>query len=543
MTVRFYRRCIGALILLVLTGFYAVTLAAELAVANPSNPSASVQSAKRGDILYSEAFDGTNTLKHWIGPAKLAPGFAQGKSLAIESSESQKSAVASCRVPLEACRGCTVRGTAMIRAENVSPKPNSWNGIKFMLVLQGPDGTSYPQAPLETGSFEWRRAAFSTRIPPDVTNASLVLGLENVTGKAWFDDVKVTVSKTPLTQVSDAVRGPMFKGHVLPRLRGTMISPGIDADSLRVLGRAWNANLIRWQLIRTGEASRDSSLENFDRWLDRELKKLDAALPLCEQDGLMVVIDLHSPPGGRPTAGGYVGSDSGLFTDNRVQQKFVDTWSRIAARYKHAKAIWGYDLANEPVEDDIEEGCDDWQALAQRAAVAIRAIDPQRAIIVEPARWGSPDGLNDLVPLSVSNVVYSVHMYIPHAFTHQGVFEQGPSYSYPGVIQGKLWNKAELERALQPAIDFQKRYNVHLYIGEFSAIRWAPDNSACRYLSDLIEIFEKQDWDWSYHAFREWQGWSVEHGPDKSDTKPASQPTDRQRLLQRWFSQNQKPGF
>ena len=101
--------------------------------------------------------------------------------------------------------------------------------------------------------------------------------------------------------------------------------------------------------------------------------------------------------------------------------------------------------------------------------------------------------------------------------------------------------KAQLERALQPVVDFQKNYGVHVYIGEFSAIRWAPDNSAYRYLKDLIDIFEAHDWDWTYHAFREWSGWSVEHGPDPKDNKPAAQPTDRQKLLLEWFSKNHKP--
>ncbi|HWH70495.1 MAG TPA: hypothetical protein VNT26_14000, partial [Candidatus Sulfotelmatobacter sp.] len=99
----------------------------------------------------------------------------------------------------------------------------------------------------------------------------------------------------------------------------------------------------------------------------------------------------------------------------------------------------------------------------------------------------------------------------------------------------------QLERALQPVIDFQQRYNVHIYIGEFSAIRWAPEHSAGRYLSDLIEIFEAQGWDWSYHAFREWNGWSVEHGADPQDNQPAPAPTDRQQLLLKWFGRNQKP--
>lgn len=92
-------------------------------------------------------------------------------------------------------------------------------------------------------------------------------------------------------------------------------------------------------------------------------------------------------------------------------------------------------------------------------------------------------------------------------------------------------------------IDFQCTYNVHIYIGEFSAIRWAPGDNACAYLRDAIEIFEQYGWDWSYHAFREWNGWSVEHGPDRNNNQPAAEPTDRQLLLQKWFGENRKPAW
>jgi hypothetical protein len=88
-------------------------------------------------------------------------------------------------------------------------------------------------------------------------------------------------------------------------------------------------------------------------------------------------------------------------------------------------------------------------------------------------------------------------MYLPHAFTHQGVHGPGKAYRYPGEIDGKRWDKAQLEAALRPVVEFQRKYNVHIYIGEFSAIRWAPDDSACRYLADLIDIFEAHAWDWS----------------------------------------------
>lgn len=439
-------------------------------------------------------------------------------------------------LPAEQMRGGTVRGSALVKAEQVSAKPDPWNGIKVMLAIETPDGRQWPQAPLDTGSFDWRRTGFVARIPTNATAVTLCLGLEKVTGKAWFDDVSIRLAKPPVTRRAAPVAGELFKGHDLPRLRGAMVSRDISAESLRTLGRAWNANLIRWQLIRHGGDT------DYDAWLDRELKKLEAALPVCEEAGLNVVVDLHSPPGGKRTVSGYYGTDDRLFTDRASQDKFVAIWRDIARRFRDVRCIWGYDLANEPVEEDVAADCDDWHGLAGRAARAIREIDPARAIICEAPPWGAPESLKDFTPIAVSHVVYSVHMYVPGEFTHQGVHNktQAP-VRYPGVIGGRLWDKAALEKALKPVADFQRAYNVHIYIGEFSAIRWAPGDSGLDYLRDCIEIFESHGWDWSYHAFREWSGWSVEHGPDRADNKPATTQTAREKLLRDWFAKNRKP--
>ena len=110
--------------------------------------------------------------------------------------------------------------------------------------------------------------------------------------------------------------------------------------------------------------------------------------------------------------------------------------------------------------------------------------------------------------------------------------------AYPGMIAGKLWDEAALRRVLEPVRNWQRDCGVQIYIGEFSAIRWAPDNSAYRYLKDCINLFEEFGWDWSYHAFREWNGWSVEHGPDKEDAAPSKTPTDREKLLRDWYGKN-----
>ena len=82
--------------------------------------------------------------------------------------------------------------------------------------------------------------------------------------------------------------------------------------------------------------------------------------------------------------------------------------------------------------------------------------------------------------------------------------------AYPDMSKG--WNRAGLEKILQPVIEFQKRHTARIYVGEFSAISWAE--GADRYIADCIEVFRKYGWDWTYHAFREAKTWSVEHEPE-----------------------------
>jgi endoglucanase len=497
----------------------------------------------RGHVFYETSFEQPAALQAWSGSAGQIVGERDGHALCVERAAGSPSGSATVQLdlPIEQMRGYIVHFSARVKAEDVKGKPNPWNGVKFMAPWTGADGEhNWPAEQFEEGTFDWRRVAFRVAVPTDAQKISLVLGLELVTGKAWFDDIQVSVHRPLRSKPTPVTTGPVYKGHNLSRLRGAMVSPDIDEESLRVFGQEWKANLIRWQLIRRGPIADPLDLNAYDRWLQGELAKLDRLLPACERYGLLVALDLHSPPGGRSTSGGYAGSDFALFTSAACQQRFVELWRDIARKYKDSPVMWGYDLANEPVESVGPDNLADWQELAQQAARAIREVDSQRTIIVEPPNWGSPEGLLAFEPIDVPNVVYSVHMYIPHAFTHQNVFGATEPKVYPGEIDGRLWNKQQLEEALRPAIEFQQTYNVHIYIGEFSAIRWAPDHSACRYLTDVIDILEAHDWDWTYHAFREWDGWSVEHGADQQNHQRSATPTDREKLLRSWYQKNQK---
>jgi len=514
----------------------AALCALTIAVSSHAQPA-----PQRGEVVFTADFEGPDSPAGWPAGTILGPGYQSEHGIMIERPAGSPVGTTAVQrpLPLEEMRGCLVHFSGMVKAEDVSVKPQSWNGVKFMVIFETPGGKQYPQGQIEVGTFDWQRVVFPVRVPDDATSATLVLGLEAVTGKVWYDDFTFTIRKPPFVVVPRRQQtGPLYKGHSLPRLRGAVISPNVDEESLRLFGKEWNANVVRWQLVGWRPQGDKLDLDAYEAWLAEQLAKLDAGLPLCEKYGLYVVVDLHSAPSG-PEASG-----KGLFTDKSCQDKFVEIWQRLARKYKSSKAVWGYDLVNEPIEGAVAEDLLDWEELAETTARAVRTIDPDHAIILEPGQGGNPYGLNRFKPVDVPGVVYSVHMYLPHAFTHQGVLgDKALRFVYPGVIDGKLWDKAQLEAALKPAIDFQKTYGVHLYLGEFSAIRWAPDNSAYRYLKDVIDLFEEHGWDWTYHGFREWTGWSVEHSNDEADGDRTATPNDRQKLLREWFGKNQEPAW
>jgi len=508
-------------------------------------PLAACAEPARGDVILKADFEGPDALKDWKGvdaqKVRLVPGRENSQAVLIESPAGggAKGMAIQLQLPIERFRGTRLRCACVVKADNVAKPPNAWNGIKFMLHSVSPVGHQWQQQNAIYGTFDWKPVAFMPWIPQDATEAWLVLGLEQTTGRVWFDDIKLTVATLPRPKPTQPpAPGPLYKGHSLARLRGAMINTNLSEADLRVLGGEWKANHVRWQLCWGGfprSPADKGDLDAYDKWLEGTLKHVDELLPVCKELGILVLIDLHTPPGGRNEA-----NDCLLFQEKRFQDKFLEWWEKIAKRYKGNKAVWGYDLVNEPVEGGVGEGLMDWQELAEKTAKLVRAIDPDHAIVVEPAPWGGAEALQYLTPINVPGVVYSVHMYQPFHFTHQGVFNNPVGVEYPGKVDGTTWDKERLRLGFKPALDFQKDYGVAMYIGEFSAIRWAPNDSACNYLRDVIDIMEEYGWDWAYHAFREWDGWSVEHGTDQKDNKRAKTPTSRQQLLQSWFAKNEK---
>ncbi|RYD56886.1 MAG: hypothetical protein EOP56_10875 [Sphingobacteriales bacterium] len=499
---------------------------------------------QQGEIIYSNDFSvRKKDLRRDGFKGKYNIQDAEGSKVIHIQSKSTKKQTISLPLDINQIRGKTISVRARVKAENVTEPEYAYNGIKMMLQSRLPWETRYPQAELPRGSFSWRNVSFKTFIPTETEECNLVLGLEQSLGDVWFDNLEIRADGVLQKAQPATMITPAYKGHSLPRLRGAMIPPLATADDLKTLS-SWGANLVRWQLTWSGfprSYADTATVASYTKWLNGLLDHVETMMPLCRQLGLKVVLDLHTLPGG-VTDARVSGSDMRLFKDVAWQQTFLNIWATIAERFKNEPAIWGYDLANEPSEGVVPDGVMTWQQLATAAAQAIRNIDTTHTIIVEGNIGAEPIGLNMLTPIPVKGVVYSIHMYNPFEFTHQAIWDNQPAkISYPGTIDGRVWDKQMLRRFLQMTRDWQYTHNAHIFVGEFGAIRWAPNESAYNYLKECIELFEEYGWDWTYHAFREFDGWSVEHTTDRTNTNRSEPPTKRQQLMMDWFGKNQKP--
>ncbi len=446
---------------------------------------------------------------------------------------------ASIGLPIAAVSGSHIEVSVDIRAKDVTKPEHSYNGIKAMVHVVSPKSSeTWDQANANGGAFpinyDWKTFSFRTSVPADATVATLILGLQDSTGSVDFRNLHVVALRKIAVLPAHPVGGPLYTGHGSCALRGVMVSPRLTSADIDVL-HSWNVNQIRFQLLWNSfpmSPADTSTVAEYNTWLASCLEHLDSLMPDLKKAGISVVVDVHTPPGGRTAAKVHR-----IFTDATFQQAFIDDWKLIAKRYKDNKQVWGYDLVNEPVLGPSIAGVLDWHDLAEATAKEIRRIDADHAIIVEPDPWGNVGSLYGFEPINVPKVVYSVHMYDPGSFTHQGVLDGLPTGpAYPGVIEGKMWDKDQIRKRFQPVAEFAKAYNVQVYVGEFSAVRWGK--GADQYVKDVIDVMEEHNWDWSYHAFREWQGWSPEVGEDKAVTTPSPTPTARLLVLQAAFAKN-----
>ncbi|MHB1158219.1 MAG: glycoside hydrolase family 5 protein [Phycisphaerales bacterium] len=379
-----------------------------------------------------------------------------------------------------------------------------------------------------------------------MTVATLILGL---TGNCRGEDQNV-IAATSHPADASTPNTTQRRGFTL------WADPVAFPRTLREAVEKWHINIVRYGMNVRREAEQNGG--TYQEALDRLLKVLPEHLAEAKKLGVTLVI-LADLPNEKMRDSRLQGKErlAAYWDDDANLDLMIECWRRIARVCKdNDQDIW-FDLHNEPLDwRDFPSYPKKWPLWAQKITDAIRQIDVRHPIVVETGPGGLCWGMKDFPVLHGAPLIYSIHVYVPHAYTHQGLADirktdlaktylqrqrPWPGQFEDGDING-YWDRATLERALQPAIDFQKRHpDIRIFVGEFSAIRWAPH--ASDYLRDCMEIFEKHGWDWIYHGFHDDPVWSLEHTDDYADSAHAvraTELTDRAKVVLEYLARNQR---
>jgi len=495
-------------------------------------------------VVLHEEFEGSSNAINalWLPYAKysITTGFS-GNGLLFNSTTTNTDLTSSATISLTNLVGRTLAMSAAIKGESLTGGGNP--GMVIQLVATTTSGSKrYYRIAVETGTFDWKQVGRTFKMDDDVTGLSLNVGIYNATGKFWVDNLHIQVIAEPMPPARDPSI-PINKSHTgMYRGMNVVYSSNtakniISKSGLDELRNDWKANSIRVMIGGEKYYPGGLQLADYDAILQTELVRMDTLVKWCTANGLRINV-------------GMAGLSDGLFKSQAAQTRLINAWKLIATRYKNSSAVWAYDLANEPIVSSpypysytypLDNSILMWPQLADTLVKVIREIDTEKGIIIESLNYSM--NMDDIKPIdaSIPNIIYSVHMYTPHSLTHQ-FGPETPSISYPGMIDGVNYDKAKLKEILAPIKAYQDKYRVPIYIGEFSCIRWAPNNSAYKYLRDCIEIFEEYNWDYAYNTFRTWSGWSVEHSNGYYDEVFPATKTDRELLFRSYFQQNTSTG-
>jgi endoglucanase len=212
---------------------------------------------------------------------------------------------------------------------------------------------------------------------------------------------------------------------------------------------------------------------------------LDAAVKLSLDAGLSVELDIHPESEFKSHLG-----------DDAFVQRFADFWRSLARHY----SSWDSDrLLFEIIDEPEMRDPYRWAGIQTKVAAAIRQGASQHTIIATGASWNNEGDLLFIEPLRDPNVVYALHYYEPHIFTHQGA-TWGDYYwrwlsglHYPSSPENatqvaKLipeardrlnvirygqehWDAARTEALIGQAADWARERHVTLICNEFGAYR------------------------------------------------------------------------
>ncbi|MCE0497051.1 MAG: cellulase family glycosylhydrolase [Methylacidiphilales bacterium] len=184
-------------------------------------------------------------------------------------------------------------------------------------------------------------------------------------------------------------------------------------------------------------------------WKEDGFKDLDDVVQWGKRYGVHVILDMHVVPGGQSTLPYCAGGHNLLWTDTGAQDRFVALWSEIARRYHGRTEVAAYELMNEP--DTTQKTPNALVNIDQRAITAIRAVDPDKIIVVGGDHGSGSDNLTDAMKFSDNNILYTFHFYEASGHYHDDWISTDTQDNKSSGSQD--WVKIEYTFTAPPASD------------------------------------------------------------------------------------------
>lgn len=270
-------------------------------------------------------------------------------------------------------------------------------------------------------------------------------------------------------------------------------------------------NAVRFH-VRVNQHIKVTGLDK-NKAFDEAVNWLDVMLDECKRLGIVAVINYGQFPLGS-LDNNYM-SSSEFWSDQSHLDEIILITSRLAKHFHdRGKELAAYDVISEPLMMIGGKAVAPpvWPDLLGRIVATINRDDPVRWVVVAPGPGGGPAGYEEFAHPGGAKVVLGLHMYLPHAFTHQGIDGRPTGKEYPGRVGLTYWDKKTLLGKMAPLVRYQQRYPAPVFVGEFSAVRWAAGGE--QYIRDLTSIFDEYGWGWTYYSGTGWHGWNPDYGSE-----------------------------
>lgn len=242
-----------------------------------------------------------------------------------------------------------------------------------------------------------------------------------------------------------------FKSANSPRRIEAVINELVGEDEGRRFWKTYHQNYITQEDIKFIKASGFNSVrvpfsyrllvsDTVPTRLEGEgYRLLDNVVAWCKQENLYVILDMHAAPGGQ--TGDNIDDSWGypfLFESAESQDLTVNIWRKLAARYRNEPTVIGFDLLNEPIAHYFDSATINpkLEPLYRKIAAGIREVDRNHVIFLGGAQWDT--NFKVFGPPFDTKLVYTFHKY---------------------------WMEVN-QAAIQDFLDFRRKYNVPVWMGE-----------------------------------------------------------------------------